>query len=146
QYGSSVPLPAQTEPSIVAREAFRRSMSCHLADKTASSIIDVLAAMSLRRVDGGNTTDWSDLTTPLVHVNAKGEIQVYVTISEVRPEAVTQLEALGLRVEISSGSTIQGWVDADAIDSLATLDFVRQIRPPGYGLRNQSGSMDTAGN
>jgi hypothetical protein len=118
-----------------------------MTEKTTSSLLDVLAVMRERRVAGGATLpDWSDLSTPLVRVNQAGEIQVYVILAEFRPEFVRQLEALGLRVELTHEQTVQGWVPADAIESIAALDFVRQIRPPGYALHNQSGAVDTAGN
>jgi hypothetical protein len=62
------------------------------------------------------------------------------------PDLVGQLEGHGLRVELIHERVVQGWVPAGAIDAIAALDFVRQIRPPGYAIRNQSGAVDTAGN
>jgi len=127
--------------------SFRQSVSPYLAEKAASILIDMLVAMRHRRAtQGQEPLDWSDMSTPLIQVSRTGEIQVYVILAEPRPEFIGQLEALGLRVELTNGPVVQGWAPADAIESLAVLDFVRLIRPPGYALHNQSGAVDTAGN
>ncbi len=141
QWGSE---PENAPPSS---RSFQQSVSPRLAEKAASVLIDMLAAMRHRRAaEGQEPLDWSDMSTPLIQVSRTGEIQVYVTLAEPRPEFVSQLEALGLRVELTNGPVVQGWAPADAIEFLAALDFVRLIRPPGYALRNQSGAVDTAGN
>src|SRR5262249_30706758 len=146
QYGLPKPLLSGQDSNATARELLRRTSPPSLFTKVASNILDVLAAMNERRAVGLDTGDRSDLSTPLVRVNASGEIQVYVILSEFRPEYVGQLTALGLREELTAGSIVQGWVQADAIGSIAALEFVRQIREPGYALHNQSGAVDTLGN
>src|SRR5262249_21669497 len=129
------------------REKFRQTLSPPVPEKTASILLDVLSNIWERRTTKTlASADWSDLSTPLVKVNRAGEVQVYVILFEYRPEYVGQLESLGLRVELTHEQTIQGWVPAETIESIAALDFVRQIRPPGYGIQNQSGQVDTAGN
>jgi len=149
QYGPGTSGVIQSE-NAMPPGSFQQSVSPTMAEKTASILIDVLAGMHERRATqrAGEVPDWSNLSTPLVRVNSAGEVHVYVVLSEFRPEYVAQLEALGLRVELVSEQfrTVQGWLHADAMATVAALDFVREIKPPGYALPNQSGAVDTAGN
>src|SRR5215472_13074228 len=87
QYGGPNVPPAQVPQ---AREAFRQSLSPQMVEKTESSLIDVLAAMHERRAAASGVTspsqDWSDLSSPLVHVSPSGDIQVYVILSEFQDD------------------------------------------------------------
>jgi hypothetical protein len=107
--------------------------------ETAASVRGWLAA--------GVFTNLEQLSTDLVHVNGAGEIQVYVIVTDVSAAHVAQLAALGLRVELilAEHGLIQGWVPADALDQIAALDFVREIRPPGYPIHNNVGAVGTQG-
>ena len=73
------------------------------------------------------------LSTELVRVNAAGEIHVYVVLTEWSPEHIAALEALGLRVEatVPTRHLIQGWVPGGALDDVAALDAVKEVKPPG---------------
>ena len=149
QYGGASNLPWPASPAgSSSGESFRQSLSPLTSEKTASVVLAVRARMGERRAASPSALplDWADLSTPLLRVSSSGDIQVYVILRDARPAFVPQLEALGLRVEATLGTTVQGWVPADALDAIAALDFVRLIRPPGYALHNQSGAADTAGN
>ena len=82
-----------------------------------------------------------------MRVNDAGEIQVYVVLTEWRPEHVAELEALGLRVEatVPTRRLIQGWVPSHAVDDIAALDAVKEVKPPAYGMREGAGAVNTPG-
>ena len=82
-----------------------------------------------------------------VRVNRAGEIQVYVELKEFRPEHLAQLETLGLRVEgsLPEFRLVQGWIASSAVEIVAGLDFVKQVRPPAYGMRESVGLASTEG-
>jgi subtilase family protein len=113
--------------------------------KIASGLRDT-AAVVRSRVSSGSTADLSRLSTELVRVDAAGEIQVYVIVAEASPQHVAQLAGLGLRIEITlpEHGLVQGWAPADALETIAALDFVKEIRPPGYPVRH-TGAVLTAG-
>ena len=79
------------------------------------------------------------LSTKLVRVNDAGEIQVYVVLTEWRPEHVAELEALGLRVDatVPTRRLIQGWVPSHALDDIAALDAVKEVKPPASTITNR---------
>lgn len=89
---------------------------------------------------------FKDLSDDLLRVNEYGEVQVYVILKEFSQETVTQLEGLGLRVELTlpEHQLIQGWVHYDALEAIAADDNVQQIRPPDY-LRHNSGVVNSEG-
>lgn len=84
---------------------------------------------------------------PGVRVNAGGEVQVYVLLTEFRAEHVTRLQALGLRVEIvlPEHRLVQGWLASPALSAVAAEPFVRQVRPPDYPERESTGGAGTEG-
>ena len=86
-------------------------------------------------------------STPSVRVSHAGEIQVYVEVKEFRPEYLAQLETAGLRVEgsLPEFRLVQGWIASSAVDIVAGLDFVKQVRPPAYGMRESVGLASTEG-
>ncbi len=86
-------------------------------------------------------------STQSVRVNRAGEIQVYVELKEFRPEHLAQLETLGLRVEgsLPEFRLVQGWIAGGAVEIVAGLDFVKQVRPPAYGMRESVGLASTEG-
>ena len=75
-------------------------------------------------------------STDRVRVNAAGEIHVYVILTEFRPEHVVRLEALGMRVELTLPAflLVQGWIPGGAIETVAALAFVREVKPPDYPI------------
>jgi hypothetical protein len=82
----------------------------------------------------GHVANPQVLSTHRVRVNAAGEIQAYVLLTEYRTEHVARLEALGMRVELTLPDfrVVQGWIPGDVVEAVAMLDFVRQVKPPDY--------------
>src|SRR5262245_29433844 len=87
------------------------------------------------------------LSTNVLRVSTSGDIHVYVTVSEILPDGVTQLENLGLHVELAlpTFGLIQGWASPDALSLIAGLDFVREIRAPSYPAKHNVGAAGTLG-
>ena len=105
--------------------------------KVHSAISAVASAIEVRRSTESTPPGLKTLSTKLVRVNEAGEIHVYVVLTEWRPEHVAELEALGLRVEamVPARRLIQGWVPSQALDDVAALDAVREVKRPAYGMR-----------
>ena len=105
------------------------------------------SAIEVRRSTESTPAGLKTLSTKLVRVNDAGEIQVYVVLTEWRPEHVAELEALGLRVEatVPTRRLIQGWVPSHAVDDIAALDAVKEVKPPAYGMREGAGAVNTPG-
>jgi hypothetical protein len=116
------------------------------AAKVASAIQEMQVTLGRARL-AGEPFDARRLSTPLVRVNPSGEIQVYVLVEGFEPAHVAQLEAHGLRVELSlpEQGLVQGWLPHAAVDAVAALPFVREIRPPDYRFSNSVGQAATEG-
>jgi len=112
--------------------------------KVSSSLRAVPSEVQQR---AGGATGGRTAETDIVRMNRSGEVHVYVELKEFRPEYVAQLETLGLRVEgtLPEFRLVQGWIAASAVDIVAGLDFVKQVRPPSYGLPESVGLASTAG-
>ena len=115
--------------------------------KVHSAISAVASAVEMRRATESTPAGLKKLSTKLVRVNDAGEIHVYVVLTEWRPEHVAELEALGLRVEatVPTRRLIQGWVPSHALDDVAALDAVKEVKPPAYGMREGAGAVNTPG-
>jgi len=115
--------------------------------KVHSAISAVASAIEVRRSTESTPPGLKTLSTKLVRVNEAGEIHVYVVLTEWRPEHVAELEALGLRVEamVPARRLIQGWVPSQALDDVAALDAVREVKRPAYGMREGAGAVNTPG-
>src|SRR5262249_23237450 len=113
--------------------------------KVHSAIASAVSAIE-SRVTSGRRVRGSEMSSRVVRVDDAGQVQVYVLLDEYRPEHVAALAGLGLRVEIPLPDfrLVQGWLPSDAVDTVAALDFVRQIRPPGY-RHNHVGGVTTEG-
>jgi subtilisin family serine protease len=115
--------------------------------KVHSAISAVASAVEMRRSTESTPAGLKKLSTKLVRVNDAGEIHVYVVLTEWSPAHVAELEALGLRVEatVPTRRLIQGWVPSHALDDVAALDAVKEVKPPAYGMREGAGAVNTPG-
>ena len=127
--------------STTARSKPSRSHKVH------SAISAVASAIEVRQSTESTPAGLKKLSTKLVRVNDAGEIHVYVVLTEWSPEHVAALEALGLRVEatVPTRRLIQGWVPSHALDDVAALDAVKEVKPPAYGMREGAGAVNTPG-
>ena len=127
--------------STTGRSKSSRSPKFHSTISGAASTIEV------RRSTESTPAGLARLSTTLLRVNDVGEIQVYVVLTEWSPEHVVALEALGLRVEatVPNRRLIQGWVPSHALDDVAALDAVKEVKPPAYGTHQGAGAVNTPG-
>ncbi len=101
---------------------------------------------ALPKAAASGSMRFKDLSDDLVRINDDGEVQVYVILKEFSPDSVTQLEGLGLRVELTLPMyrLIQGWVHYDSLEAIAADDNVQHIKPPDY-MRHNSGAVNSEG-
>jgi subtilisin family serine protease len=131
---------AARPPRIQKGKPWGRSPRIHAA------IARLLSAMQDRSLNAHDTSI-RELSNAAVRLDEAGAIHVYVILGEFRPEYVARLEALGLRVEITLPEfrLVQGWIPSTAVDAVAALDFVQQVKPPGYPMRKGAGAVTTEG-
>jgi hypothetical protein len=124
-----------------------RQLKPSRSPKVHSAISGVASTIEVRRSTESTPAGLNKLSTTLLRVNEVGEIQVYVVLTEWSPEHVAALEALGLRVEatVPTRRLIQGWVASHALEDVAALDAVKEVKPPAYGMRQGAGAVNTPG-
>ena len=145
--------PAPTSPGVISSGKAADGSSTTARSKPSrshkvhSAISAVASAVEVRRSTEATPAGLKRLSTKLVRVNDAGEIHVYVVLTEWSPEHVAALEALGLRVEatVQKRRLIQGWVPSRALDEVAALDAVKEVKPPAYGMREGAGDVNTPG-
>jgi subtilisin family serine protease len=73
---------------------------------------------------------------PLLRLDARGRVEVYVDLATLDAGALEDLRAVGLDIErMDPGRrTVQGWVAAGQVRTLAALGGVRRVRPPDYAV------------
>jgi subtilisin family serine protease len=110
----------------------------------------IRAAVSVRQhprsgivADGGIASD----PDALVRINETAEIQIYIELTEFRPEYVLELEKHGVRVEIvlPEFHIVQGWVPIGSLDGVRSLSFVSEVREPDYAHPHAIGAVATEG-
>ena len=82
----------------------------------------------------------------LMRLNAAGDVQVQVKVDDADAAVLDALAAAGVVVERVSddGTIVQGWIPATALDAVAALAPVKQVKLPNYGYLN-AGSVMTEG-
>ncbi|HLY63655.1 MAG TPA: S8 family serine peptidase [Terriglobia bacterium] len=81
-----------------------------------------------------------------LRVNPNGEVQVYILMSAVSNENLSQLKANGVTVEIpdAAGSRVQARIPVTRLQAVGALPFVNFVRLPTYAV-HMTGSVDTEG-
>lgn len=117
------------------------SAVCHAQGTLRSpKLHPTLSAVVERIEQAGVTPDTVDLyelgrfTTPLVRVDSRGRVQVYVHVGQVDDATLRALRAEGLTVDHADARSgiVQGWVPFHRVDDIALLGVVKRIRPPDY--------------
>jgi hypothetical protein len=82
----------------------------------------------------------------MLRINKEAEVQVYISVTEVTDENLQQLQTVGARVELHDEQhrVVQAHVPVTRLEEVASLPFVRFVRPPNYGIRH-TGSVTTQG-
>lgn len=76
-------------------------------------------------------------STPLVQVDAQGRLHtaIMVTHLDAQVEAALTVHAVVIERTAAALHLIQAWVPFDRLTTVATLPFVRSLRPPSYASR-----------
>ncbi len=139
---------AGSSPLTITEERAAVDKEAGAAAKVSSPIRARLSQGERRALDvAGQPPIGVSFASDLVRVDPAGEIHVYVELVEFRAKYVAQLENHGLRVEVSLPQfrLVQGWLPASAVDAVAALDFVKELRQPDYGVKNAAGLAGTQG-
>jgi hypothetical protein len=73
-------------------------------------------------------------TTPLVRVDAQGNLHAVLLVSVIDEHVLALLEEHRVRIDILHEKLrqVQAWIPFDRLEDVAALPFVRYIRPPSY--------------
>src|SRR3989337_2040421 len=88
----------------------------------------------------------SSISDPLVKVDNSGNIQTYIHMENMDQDNISKLESMNVKIEIvnSKYNLIQAWVPFDKVEEVASLNFVKKITPPSYGIL-RTGSVNSKG-
>lgn len=86
------------------------------------------------------------VTTRMMRINANGEVQVYVLVTEINDDNLKQLESAGVTIQLKEDKRqlVQALVPVSRLAQVSELPFVRFVRLPTYA-RRRTGSVDTEG-
>jgi hypothetical protein len=81
-----------------------------------------------------------------LRINPRGEVQIYVLVSDVTDDVRAQLASVGATIEIEDAGArrIQARVPVSHLEALSQLPNVNAVRPPTYA-RHRSGAKQTEG-
>jgi len=118
--------------------------------KMSSKLTEAYAHLQAQRASlqsaGATKPDYSGMSTPFVHINTRGDLQVYIHVKSWGEKAKNELIAHGVTLEVVNTrlGIAQGWVPVDQLKAVETLDFVKSISEPSYGDPSV-GSVTTEG-
>jgi len=90
--------------------------------------------------------DYSQETTPFIHVSNNGDIQVYIYVASWGESESDSLLNLGVTIEVINEelNIIQAWIPYTQLEKAADLAYVKRITAPHYGQK-RAGSVLTEG-
>jgi hypothetical protein len=82
----------------------------------------------------------------MMRINKDAEVQVYIFVTEVTEQNLSELQNAGVRIELQDKRQriVQARIPVTRLEEVGALPFVRLVRLPDYGVR-QTGSVDTQG-
>ena len=109
------------------------------ASKIASSLLHVVQHMQQDGVTAANVTAHhaERYSTPLVHIDTEGRVHtaILVTMFDAQVESVLTTHQVAIDRADAQAHLVQAWVPFDRLETVATLPFVRYLRPPSYASR-----------
>lgn len=95
-----------------------------------------LAALARQVQSATDASAAQALSNQRIHVNAKGQIQVYVYVKQVDAATEARLGQAGADVErgVASMKVYQAWATPEALERISKLSDVVRITPPAYGF------------
>ncbi|MFC1861256.1 S8 family serine peptidase [Chloroflexota bacterium] len=116
--------------------------------KIDSNILEVVRKVEDRvsALSEGDAPALQDLSTGLCKINDAGNIQVKLTVTDLSDERLELLEDLGMQVSVTlpEYGIIEGALSYYQVEAVAGLDFVTNVRRPGY-IMNNAGDVTSAG-
>ena len=114
-------------------------------NQSIKSVLFTIRAQDITRANA-HAKNIFELSNHRVHIDAHGRIQIYIYMSSFGEEELVKLREYEVKIEITNKDfgIVQGWAPFDRIEDIAALPFVRQIKPPNYGMP-RSGSVNTEG-
>lgn len=94
----------------------------------------------------GKSSGLTERSTPFVKFKEGSSVQVYIELVETQDHLIQELVDNGVTVEVINTQLrkVQGWIEADKIDAITSLENVKKITAPNYGTP-LSGSVNTVG-
>jgi hypothetical protein len=127
----SPPAPAPTEPVSASSDTAAPALM-----KIAAPLRQVKQRMQEDGLTAGNVAAHhaDTYTTPLVRVDAQGNIHAVLLVSVIDEHVLALLAEHQVRIDILHEKLhqVQAWIPFDRLEDVATLPFVRYIRPPSY--------------
>lgn len=139
---------------LCAQEARTIPPAPSAAEMTAAAKIspllrNVAAEMYRRGITRANALSQNPeyLSGPLVHVNSRGHIQVYLKMP-VTSAFLNNIEAEEAVIQIADteAGLVQAWIPFDRLNDIANLPFVERVTPPSYGFSRLATCASQAGN
>jgi hypothetical protein len=136
--GQDVPdLPAPDESTSVS-EYGQDTYFSPGSEKVSANLRAVITEMKAYGITRQNATTRgaSDFSTPLVRVDAQGNIQTYIYVDAVDTENRALLESYEVIVEIVNEklNLYQAWIPFNKLEKVARLSFIKRITPPSYAI------------
>lgn len=104
-----------------------------------AGIAPSLAAAARRLAAGGTAASAAASAGRPVHVNSRGQIEVYVHVVRVAPQTTAALAAAGADIEqaVPALNIYQAWIDVRSLARLTTVAGVTRISLPAYALERE---------
>ncbi|GEM_PF-1742777 len=123
-----------------ARTFAQRKIDSHVL-QTAGEARSRAAALS-----PGQEARFSAFSTSMLKIDDAGNIEIKLNVSAAGREQLKQLEASGMKIirTLPEYGIVEGSAPYGQVESIAALDFVRQVSTPGYPVYN-TGSINSEG-
>lgn len=133
---SPPPAPSTIAAATTAEQAATTATAPQTAAGSPSKISPELAAMAKQVRAAPDVSAASALSNRRIHVNAQGQIQVFVYVDHVDAAMKNRLIRAGARVELGEESmkVYQAWASPAALARISRLPGVVRITPPAYGF------------
>jgi hypothetical protein len=134
---SAPPSPPRTIAAAATTEETSATISAESgATGGMAKLSPALAAMARQVRAATDASAAQALSNQRVHVNAKGQIQVYVYVRQVDADTEARLSQAGADIErgVATMKVYQAWATPEALERISKLPDVVRITPPAYGF------------
>ncbi len=134
--GSPPPAPRTIAAASTAGQGGSSTAAASAATGGMAKLSPALAAMAGQVQAASNATAAHALSNQRIHVNTKGQIQVYIYVSQVGADTESRLAGAGADVErgLATMKVYQAWATPEALARISKLSDVVRITPPAYGF------------